>query len=143
VTSRPEFYRVLFSPQKFLTWEKKNQPPPKQEVPPMKNKFRYCTKNELPYTRQNYKKRRNDYRNKFCYSTPLPEKEIIIRSYNIKMKERIPSFKAAKLLIKFRDEIFEQIRSYQKTLAYDEFTEHKKWKNVHPEKYEEDNTQYG
>jgi hypothetical protein len=44
VIIRPEFFRKLFPSQKFLSWEKKNQPPPEPKTFQTKNKFIYCPK---------------------------------------------------------------------------------------------------
>jgi hypothetical protein len=46
-----------------------------------------------------------NYRNKFRYSTSLPEKEEVITLYSMTLKEKIPSFSQAKFMKTFRDEI--------------------------------------
>jgi hypothetical protein len=122
---RPEFYRKMFPPLKLLSWEKKNQRPPRPVTTQTRNKFSYCSNQPESVITNHSPRRRNNFRDKFRYSTPIPEKEIIITLYNMKLNEKIPFFWLAKLLKEFREEIIVQTRSYHIAIDFDKYTEQK------------------
>jgi hypothetical protein len=105
---------------------------PKPTVNLTRNKCSYCSKQSQPTPIKQISRRRNNFRDKFRYSTPIPEKEIIITSYNMKLNEKIPSFCSAKLLKEFRDEIIVQAKSHHLAINYDKYTKQKNWTTFIP-----------